>query len=504
MLFCPYNTYTIYVYYNIAMAKQKSTIPQELFALIPADEKGCSINYNKPRDVYYVYRWLGTTYDPKRKRGVDRRESVGAIKDGKFTFSKNYLAKKQLEALQGKCFKPTPEELEGKEHLDKTLESVDDPRVAGKVVYPLEAILLVSVLSALAGGTSAVSIALYWKRNRLQLQELIEGFPSADISHDTINRVFRLIEKDQVEALVEKLTRPLVNKMIGRLIHADGQAVRASRSPDKCTDRAFFNVYDSSNNLLICHRQIETKENEIPVSQEILQTLDIEDAVITVDALNTQKKFAKICLEGKANYCFAIKENHRKLYDTLRAIFNEETVRKRCQDTDCAHGRIENRTVEVMSAKLLGRGLRRQWPGLETGSIIAATTQSEDKRNAKTRKKPTRQETRYFISSISPDKPDIAATFARIIRSHWSIENNLHWTLDTSFMQDRIQTKNETYLSARVTLNKIAFNLLNQKKAQLQKSESHRYSMDSLKQLCQNPADALETLHTILGRAKLK
>ena len=107
-----------------------------------------------------------------------------------------------------------------------------------------------------------------------------------------------------------------------------------------------------------------------------------------------------------------------------------------------------------------------------------------------------------FTSSLAFNGKSVATEFAEIIRKHWSIENNVHWTLDNCFNQDKIQAKNENYLSARVTLNKIAFNLLTKKKEELIKSGMHRLSMDSLKQLCQSPADALETVYNILGTSR--
>ncbi len=485
------------------MPKKPSSIPANILALIPAEEKGCSVYENKARGVYYVFRRLSTKYDPKKGRGVETRESVGAIRNNQFFYSKAYLAKRDVERLSGKPFNPTQEEINGKKKLDQLIETVQDPRMQGKVKYRLEVILLVSVLSALSGGNSAVSIALYWRQHHAQLKELINDFPEKDISHDTINRVFQIIKREEFEGLVEKLATPLVRHIAKRLLHTDGQSVRASRNAVKRADRSFLNIYDSTNGLIISHKEIGEKENEIPVSQEIFKSLEIENAVVTADALNTQKKFAEALIERKADYCLAVKENHKKLYDTIRALFNDpENLRKESSSVDCEHGRIEERTIEVMNPKFLGSRLLAQWPGLKTGAIIAATTQSEEKRNDAREKRTKSRETRYFISSLAFNRKDAPAEFAEIIRKHWSIENNVHWTLDNCFNQDKIQAKNENYLAARVTLNKIAFNLLTKKKEELLESGKHRLSMDSLKQLCQSPADALETVYNVLGTSR--
>lgn len=485
------------------MSKKPSSIPADILARIPAEEKGCSVYENKARGVYYVFRRISTKYDAQKGRGVDTRESVGVIRGNQFFYSKAYLAKRNIERLSGKTFNPTPEEISGKEKLNQLIESVQDPRMQGKVKYPLEIILLVSVLSALSGGNSAVSIALYWRQHHAQLKDLIEDFPEKDISHDTINRVFQIINRNQFERLVEKLATPLVRKIARRLLHTDGQSVRASRNAVKKAERSFLNVYDSTNGLIISHKEIGEKENEIPVSQEIFNSLNIENAVVTADALNTQKKFAEILIDRNADYCLAVKENHKKLYNTIRALFNNpDNLRKESKSVDCNHGRIEERIIEVMNPKFLGPHLLKQWSGLEAGAIIAATTQSEEKRNDAREKKSKSCETRYFISSLAFDAENAPTEFAEIIRRHWSIENNVHWTLDNSFNQDKIQAKNENYLSARVTLNKIAFNLLTKKKEELMKSGTQRFSMDSLKKLCQSPADALETVYNVLGSSQ--
>lgn len=485
------------------MPKKTSSIPANILALIPAEEKGCSAYENKARGVYYVFRRLSTKYDPKKGRGVETRESVGVIRNNQFFYSKAYLAKRDVERLSGKLFNPTQEEIKGKKKLNQLIDTVQDPRMQGKIKYRLDMILLVSVLSALSGGNSAVSIALYWRQHHDQLKNLIDDFPEKDISHDTINRVFQIIKREQFESLVEKLATPLVRNIAKRLLHTDGQSVRASRNAAKKVERSFLSVYDSTNGLIISHKEIGQKENEIPVSQEIFKSLEIENAVVTADALNTQKKFAEVLVEGKADYCLAVKENHKKLYETIRALFNDpDNLRKENKSVDCEHGRIEERTIEVMNPKFLGRRLLEQWPGLKTGAIIAATTQSEEKRNDAREKTSKSRETRYFISSLAFNGKGGATEFAEIIRKHWSIENNVHWTLDNCFNQDKIQAKNENYLAARVTLNKIAFNLLTKKKEELIKSGMHRLSMDSLKQLCQSPADALETVYNILGTSR--
>ena len=156
------------------MPAKKSSAPDDILSLIPSDEPGCALNWNEKSQRWYVFRWLGTTYDPVRKRGIDRRESVGYIKDGQFHYSKRYLLQKQLRTLQPEPPQPA------KQVLQEAIESIQDKRQLGKVIYPIDIVLTAMVgyaglrptINAICAGKT---IALANKETMVVAGELISN-----------------------------------------------------------------------------------------------------------------------------------------------------------------------------------------------------------------------------------------------------------------------------------------------------------------------------------------
>lgn len=469
------------------MPAKKSSAPAEILSLIPADEPGCALNWNEKSQRWYVFRWLGTTYDPVRKRGIDQRESVGYIKDGQFHYSKRYLLQKQLRTLQPESPQPA------KTVLEKAIESIQDKRQPGKVIYPIDIVLTVMVLASLSGYTGAVSIATYWKRFHNDLAALIDHFPTQDISHDTVNRLLRLINPKQMQQLIDKLTPSLMSQMKQCLLHGDGQCVRATHRQDQTSGRYFFNVYSSENSLLIYHSLIDEKTNEIPSAYEAFSSLDVKGCTVTFDAMNTQPRLAGLLHQRGAQYCMALKDNKSALLSKVLEVLNHSSLSEHYECTDAGHGRIEQRIVKVVPARLLDKSVLSTWEGLQDGCLVQVRCITESKRNYKTEEKKTEQ-TRYFLSSVAYEQEDVAAKMEQIIRRHWSVENNLHWTLDEAFAQDRIQCKDANYLQNRVTLNKAALNQLKTWQSKLKEDKNLTYSIKTLMQLCCTPKDALETI----------
>ena len=469
------------------MPAKKSSAPTEILSLIPYDEPGCALNWNKKSQRWYVFRWLGTTYDPVRKRGIDRRESVGYIKDGQFHYSKRYLLQKQLRTLQPEPQQPVQQVLE------KAIESIQDKRQVSKVIYPIDVVLTVMMLASLSGYTGAVSIATYWKRFHNELAALTDHFPAQDISHDTVNRLLRLIEPKEMQGLIEKLTPCVMAQMKQCLLHGDGQCVRATHRQDQANGRYFFNVYSSENSLLIYHRLIDEKSNEIPSAYEAFSSLDVQGCTVTFDAMNTQPRLASLLHQRGAQYCMALKDNKNTLLSKVLEVLNHSSLSEHYEYTDAGHGRIEQRIVKVVPARLLDKKVLNTWDGLQDGCLVQIRCITESKRNYKTEQKKTEQ-TRYFLSSVAYEQEAIASKMEQIIRRHWSVENNLHWTLDEAFDQDRIQCKDANYLQNRVTLNKVALNQLKSWQNKLKEDKNLTYSIKTLMQLCCTPKDALETI----------
>ena len=489
-----------------------SKIPQEIHNLVPEELRDdYGIYWSARSERYYVFRDMGYVYDPQIKRSRVRRQPLGSIKDGVFSYSPSWLNKQKIEKLSNtnkklqKQVEKTeaalagelaPETKKAADALKQSISDIADPRQQAKTQYPLSAILMVALLSSFTGNTSAVSIAIYWRMHAQELAQIIDGFPTEAPSHDTINRVLRLIDHMKMTDTLCRLATPLAVEARNRLLHIDGQAVRASKTPFSDKGRYIFNVYDSSNMLVITHKLINEKENEISSSIELLSDLSLGVGdIVTADALNTQKKMVAFLQERIVDYCLAVKDNHPKLYSEMRHLFGvtEESRFRTAETLDADHGRIETRRIAVLPANLLSKALLEAWPGLVNGCLIRVTSICEKK--SKRSREST--ETRYFISSLRYSTEDIATLSGNVVRRHWCVENSCHWHLDCQFDQDRIQCTNENYLTNRVSLNKIGLNAL--KTAQrFFETRNQKYSIKTLQALCSSPAGALETLAMVM------
>ena len=175
--------------------------------------------------------------------------------------------------------------------IQEIAKTVPDPRQTGKILFPLESILAVTLLACFAGETRAVSIAVYWRQHLAELSELFEDFPKDVPSHDTINRLLRLIDRTEFTKVLQALATPLVVQAHSRMLHIDGQAVQASKTDKAVRGRYIFNAYDSSNGLVISHLLINEKENEITRVINLLKSFDLHPGdLLTADAMNTQRK----------------------------------------------------------------------------------------------------------------------------------------------------------------------------------------------------------------------
>lgn len=427
----------------------------KILALVP---EGCRVNWNEKMKTFYVYK-SQYVYVPEKKRGKEIRTSVGTIKDGKFKYSKNYLAQQALMSLNQKNTEQTQSAVDSKEVLaSQVQETITDKRQSAKVIYPLDYVFLVAFLSALSGRTSCVQIADFWKNNHPALSEIFPDFPKQYISHDTVRRLLMLVDPSEFQKLYKHLVAPLIYQFHQRIVAVDGQAVRASKTAKVKTGKYVLSFFDTENGVVLGQKLIGEKENEITHAADMVEGLDLHGCVVTADALNTQTKFANALIKKGADYCLAVKENHKELYLDLQLAFLDvtETRTKKVQNSQpVKHGRVENRDYSVLPGSVLSSKHLDKWPGLDEGCIVRTVTKSI--------KKTTEQVSelaRYYICSLNFDNPHITEQIARAIRRHWAIENELHYVLDVDFNQDRTQCKNANYIQNRTLLNKTALAII--------------------------------------------
>jgi predicted transposase YbfD/YdcC len=241
----------------------------------------------------------------------------------------------------------------------------------------------------------------------------------------------------------------------GGVIAIDGKTLRGTGESGKAKSALHvLNAVAHDNGMVLGQRPVDGKSNEITAIPAFLESLALDGAIVTIDAMGTQKDIAAAIIEQKADYVLALKGNQSSLHDDVQRFFADPASMPDCLTataTDSGHGRIEERTCRVTEATGWLRALHPQWERLR--SIAAITATRTDKKTGA-----TSTETRFYISSLPADP----ALILRATRSHWSVENRLHWVLDVIFHEDQCRTRKDYAAINLALVRKIALNLLRQ------------------------------------------
>jgi len=323
------------------------------------------------------------------------------------------------------------------------MDRVPDVRQEGKVQYALKDLLLLAFLAMLGGADGYTEIAAFWESQKKFYKKLMREVPIA--SHDTFRRVLSLIDGTVLNKLlvdmfvdsIEQMAKALgVAKNQLRVVVIDGKELRGSgrlANTDKQIKNAqILNVYDQSREVCLYSILIDEKHNEIPHAQEVLETMDLTDTVVLADALHGQKKTTAIVTKQKGDFLIGLKENQPQVYEIAQQLFDQNTRSKmEKQQTagfyttvEKAHNQVEVRTYYLKKVPTVLKQDLGEWEGLKAFvcvETICTHTVTEK----------VTSDTRYFISSITDVK-----LAAELIRGEWSVENRLHWLLDTVMAED--------------------------------------------------------------------
>lgn len=340
--------------------------------------------------------------------------------------------------------------------LLEDFDEIDDPRVDRTKLYSLEAILFIAIWAISSGAESWYAISL-WGGHKLEWLRrfiAIESIPS----HDTFARVFRLIDAVQFERCFVKWMNGLLEKLGAvKLLSIDGKTVRGSQEG---ATRAIHLVsaYASEIGLVLGQVKVDEKSNEITAIPELLELLSLKGVRVTIDAAGCQKDIARQIIQQQGNYCLAVKANQPTLYAAIHRLFEEIKSKEfkgvsvdYCETTNQGHGRSELREHLVISGPSYLRSV--DWPCLSFIGRVEATRHSKGTFS---------NDARYYIGSGSIT----AEEFANTVRSHWAIENRLHWCLDVAFNEDRCLVRKDHAAHNFATLRKIVMNLLRQDNTQ--------------------------------------
>lgn len=335
--------------------------------------------------------------------------------------------------------------------------SITDPRIERSKAHRLIDIVMVAICAVIAGSDTWVDIEDFGHDREDWLRTFLE-LPNGIPSHDTFGRVFSLIDPKQFQACFAKWMRSVVTVTGGSVVAIDGKTNR--RTFGKLTKALHLvSAFAAANGVSLGQVATDQKSNEITAIPELLQLLDIRGCLITTDAMGCQSDIAADIVSKGGDYLLAVKGNQGLLYRDVKALFVDEGVERDINvSTNTGHGRVDQRTCEVMGGPDVIAKLRHKnnWVGLNT--IVKVTT---ERTVTSTGEIQENTESRYYICSL---KEPSVERMQEAVRAHWSVENNLHWTIDMAFREDESRIRTDHAPANMATLRHIALNVVRQDK----------------------------------------
>lgn len=335
----------------------------------------------------------------------------------------------------------------------EAFSDLTDPRMDRRKMHRLSDIITISICAVIAGGEGWEDMRDFargresWLRKFLALEN---GIPSAD----TFRRVFERLDTEKFHECFMHWVSGLREALEGENISLDGKTLRGAF--DKAgTDSALHIVsaWSSESGLALAQQEVDAKSNEIKAIPKILDIIALKGCIVTIDAMGCQKEIVGKIRERGADYVIGLKDNQKSFHEDVATFFQGELSGDTSDfeiDTyetiEKGHGRIETRKYFITS-DIAWLGREEDWNGLTSIGMVEAIRE--------VRGKPSK-EVRYFISSIRAD----AKKFAKAVRSHWGIENSLHWVLDVTFNEDPCRVRRDLAAENLALLRKIALNIL--------------------------------------------
>jgi predicted transposase YbfD/YdcC len=331
-------------------------------------------------------------------------------------------------------------------------KDLPDHRQAGKVMYPLDEILLLCLLAVLAGAEAFTDIARFGEK-KLDLLRRFRPYRDGTPAHDHLGDIFATLDAQAFQrcfvAWVAELT-----KTPAEVIAIDGKTLRRSYQKKGSKEPIHMvSAFAARQRLVLGQVAVAEKSNEIVAIPALLDMLAIEGAIVTIDAMGCQRNIAKKIIDKKADYIIALKGNQGTLREDVgvfaaeqKANGFEDTTISRHETVDGDHGRIETRTyTAIHDVSWLQE--RHNWPGLQGVVMVESQREIDGK---------ITQETRFYITSLVL----LANVIGPMIRDHWAVENCLHWVMDMVFRDDECRVRTENAPANFTTLKHMAQNLI--------------------------------------------
>jgi len=374
--------------------------------------------------------------------------------------------------------------------LIEHFQNIHDPRVNRTKDHALIDVLVIAVCTLLCGGETFNDMEDFghakeeWFRTFLAL---INGIPS----HDTFNRVFAALDPKEFLECFLRWTQSLRQAVHQEIVALDGKALRRAMNK-KDNLKYVVSAWAESNNLVLGQLKVTDKSNEITAVPELLRVLELSGCIVTLDAMGCQKKIAKEIIEADADYVLALKGNQETVHQEVKSFLDAtiaETQASRppgapmpkaaatlaqLETVEKDHGRIETRCY-YQSDRLDWFADLKKWEGLKSVGVVESTRELDGVKTV---------ERRYYLTSLALN----VGLFARAVRSHWGVENKLHWVMDVCFHEDQSRARTGYAAENLATLRRLALNMLKKettkkrgiKGKQLNASWDHSYLLKLL------------------------
>jgi predicted transposase YbfD/YdcC len=340
-------------------------------------------------------------------------------------------------------------------------EELEDPRSTVNLQHPLVSVVVIALMAVLAGAGGPTAIAKWaaWKEEFLvKVLDLPHGIPRKDV----FRRVLMALKPGAFQACFANWLKSLraaaaaTTGVKQPVLAVDGKTAR--RSHDRKHGLGALHavsVWASDFGLSLGQVACAEKSNEITAIPELLRLVDLKGAIITIDAMGTQKAIAAQVIEGEADYVLALKGNqetlHQAVIDHIHEQWEDDFARvnaRQHRTKETGHGREETRTYIQMPVPEVLPGLNL-WVGLKSIGVVVSECVRDGKETA---------EVRYYISSLAVG----VKRFAHAVRSHWGIENSCHWSLDITYREDESRIREKHLRENFAWLNRFTLSLLKQ------------------------------------------